>query len=313
MPVMPANAVPAGPRPRHEPDLPPRTRTRGDLCPGLHRPWVADDGLLVRLRLVGGRVRARALRDLLAVAEDHGDGRLHVTARANLQLRALPDDGAGRVRPDVRAAVEATGLVPHPRHELVRNVLVSPGTGLPTAAGGRADLRPVAERVDAGLCADAALAALPGRFLFVLDDGRGDLLDRDADLGLVALDADRAQLVIGGGWGAVVPLADAPARLLDLARAFLTARGGGAGSAWHVRELGLPLAPPATPDPALPPPGPPLPFGRLGTGIAHHPSPRTGWGRPALDEILDGLPDAAEVIVTPGRGLLVGPVEEVAR
>ena len=32
------------------------SRTRGDLCPGALRPWPADDGLLIRLRLIGGAV-----------------------------------------------------------------------------------------------------------------------------------------------------------------------------------------------------------------------------------------------------------------
>ena len=60
--------------------------------------------------------------------------------------------------------------------------------------GGRADLRPVMDRLDALLCADPDLGRLPGRFLFTLDDGRGDLLDRltragkrGTDLGSMAL------------------------------------------------------------------------------------------------------------------------------
>ena len=68
--------------------------------------------------------------------------------------------------------------------------------------------------LDSLIQASAALAGLPGRFLFVLDDGRGDLLSTDTDLGLVALDAETCQLRIGEGWGEVVPLADAPRELV---------------------------------------------------------------------------------------------------
>ena len=65
-------------------------RTRGDLCPGVFRPWPADDGALVRLRLPGGHLSRTTLLSLVAVAEQYGDGRVHLTTRANLQLRALP-------------------------------------------------------------------------------------------------------------------------------------------------------------------------------------------------------------------------------
>lgn len=213
-------------------------RHRRDLCPGVLRPWPADDGALVRVRLAGGGLTAAALRGLAAVAASYGDGDLHLTTRANLQLRGLPlADGA--LPTEVVAAIEATGLLPSRAHDLARNLLVSPLTGL---VGGRADLRPLAAAVDAGLLADPALAALPGRFLVVLDDGRGDILDQ-GDLAAVALDAEVAQLRHGAaGWGATVPLAEAPGALLDLARRFLAVRGDDVTAPWHVDELPAPLA-----------------------------------------------------------------------
>lgn len=218
------------------------SRTRRDLCPGVLRPWPAEDGALVRVRLVGGRLTAAALIELAAVAASYGDGDLHLTARANLQLRGLPLEH-GALPAEVVAAIERTGLLPSRAHDLARNVVVSPLTGL---VGGRADLRPVASALDTGLVADPALGGLPGRFLFVLDDGRGDVLDRGVDsgvdLGLVALDANRAQLRHGStGWGRIVPLADAPAALLDLARRFLDIRGDEVTAPWHVDELPVPL------------------------------------------------------------------------
>ena len=87
------------------------SRHRPDRCPALFRPWSAEDGLLVRLRLPGGRVEVRRLRELLHVAERWGDGRLHLTGRANLQLRALPGDpvSPGEVDAEVVDAVLATG------------------------------------------------------------------------------------------------------------------------------------------------------------------------------------------------------------
>ena len=182
------------------------TRTREDRCPGVLRPWPADDGALVRLRLIGGRITTASLAAIGDVATTYGDGDVHLTGRANLQLRALPvSDGA--LPAEVVEAIAATGLLPSRTHELARNVMVSPQTGL---AGGRADLRPVAARLDDLLCATRELARLPGRFLFVLDDGRGDLVDRSLDLGLVALDAETGQLRLGSrAWGPVVALSEA--------------------------------------------------------------------------------------------------------
>ncbi|MFJ9557267.1 nitrite reductase [Nocardiopsis sp. NPDC101807] len=288
-------------------------RTRRDRCPGVLRPWPAEDGLLVRLRLIGGRVGASSLRSLTAVADRYGDGRVHVTGRANLQLRALPGN-AGRLGPEVVRALAETGLLPSADHELVRNVMVSPGTGAVPAAtagdgpgGGRADLRPVASDLDAMLCSVPRRAGLPGRFLFVLDDGRGDLIGHPCDLGLVALGGGVAQLRIGERWGPLTPVDEAPAALLRLADAFLDRRGEGPTAPWHVAELPAPLAEPEEPDRRLPPPAPPLPYGPLPGGARHVRVPDGGLDRPAV-EALAGEALAAgsgELVVTPWRGVLV--------
>lgn len=273
------------------------SRTRADWCPGALRPWQAADGLLVRLRLIGGRAPATALRSLVDVAEEYGDGRVHTTSRANLQVRALPGS-EGRLSSVAFVALERTGLLPTRTHELVRNVMVSPQTGL---AGGLADLRAVARELDDRLCIDPDLAALPGRFLFALDDGRGDLLARSCDLGLVALDAVRAQLRIGTGWGATVPLAEAAERMAELAHEFVARRGRGPDGAWHVSELAEPLVLPSPPDPGLPDPAEPLPFG-LVAGGRHVEVSETGLDRQVIADLTAAVD---HVIVTPWRGVLI--------
>lgn len=266
------------------------TRTRGDLCPGVFRPWPADDGALVRLRVPGGHVSRTTLAALLDVAEAYGDGEVHLTKRANLQLRALPlVDGA--VPPEVVEAIRATGLLPHPDHELVRNILVSPLTGLVDST---TDLRWVTAELDERVCATPSLAQLPGRFLFVLDDGCGDLVDRSCDLGLVALSPDEVQLRIGSAhWGPVVPIAEAAARLTGLARAFQQVRD----TAWHVDELPVPPVS-HDPDPRLPAASTPPPYGAVAEGVIHLEVPCGVLDRAALD----GLPE--RLVVTPWKSLI---------
>jgi precorrin-3B synthase len=287
------------------------TRTRSDRCPGVLRPWPADDGGLVRIRVPGGRVPASALVALCAVAEEYGDARVRVTGRANVQLRGLPLV-TGALPEAVVAAIEATGLLPSRTHDLARNVLVSPLTGL---VGGLADLRPVTAALDARLLAEPALAALPGRFLFTLDDGRGDLADRHRDLGLVALDRRTARLRTGAAWGAVVPLDHAPAALIELALLFLDRRGSGPTAAWHVDELEGGLD--------TPPANEGLVVGRVAASALREPRIETPlpYGpvaeRPDLThvEVGDAGIDAAtaaawaartdEVVITPWHGVLL--------
>lgn len=279
-------------------------RTRRDRCPGALRPWTADDGMLVRLRLVGGRLPARSLRALAAVADTYGSGRIHVTGRANVQLRALPGCD-GQLAPEALRALERTGLLPSPTHELVRNVMVSPRTG---TWAGRADLRPVAAALDGLLRAGPHRATLAGRFLFVLDDGRGDLLDRSCDLGLVALDEHVAQLRIGEDWGPLTPLSEAAAVLVRFTDQFLQRRGDGPTAPWHVAELPALLADPVPPDPRLPHPAPPLGYGPLPEGGRHVAVPDEGLDSPAAEALAQEACAAGlgeELVVTPWRGILV--------
>lgn len=273
------------------------SRVRTDRCPGVGRPWPAEDGLLVRLRLIGGSVSTAALLSLVDVAETYGDGRVHLTGRANLQVRGLPSaDGA--LPGEVLTALKATGLVPAQTHELVRNVMVSPQTGL---AGGLADLRGVAASLDRLLCSSPRLAALPGRFLFVLDDGRGDLVSRECDLGLVALSAAEGQLRVGESWGPVVPLTEAASRLAALASRFLDVRGGGLSAPWHVAELDSTLVEPVAADARVPAPTDTLAFGRV-LGGEHVAAADGVLDRAAIEALAEREP---AVVVTPWRGVLV--------
>lgn len=285
----------------HEPLL----RLRADRCPGVLRPWVAEDGALLRVRLPGGRLHRDQLAGLAALAQEHGDGNLHLTVRANLQLRgvALP------VPDGVVAGIESLGLLPSRTHERVRNLMASPLTG---RLGGTADLRPVVAALDEAVRADPALAGLPARFLLCLDD-RGDLHDQPADLAAVAVGPDEARLWAGGLAGDTVRLAEVPGALVGLARRFLVLRGDGPTACWHVAELpggAAELGPfrPQAPRPACPPPD--LGWLTQDDGRrARHVGVPDGLLTPLLlEDVLAAAGD--EAVVTPWRSLLLPDLED---
>ncbi|MBW0102780.1 precorrin-3B synthase [Pseudonocardia sp. KRD291] len=214
--------------------MPTPVRSRADACPGVLSPHDAADGALARIRLPGGVVTAAQLHAVADVADLLGDGAVHLTSRGNLQLRGLDRDDPALVR-DLAGA----GLLPSFAHEKVRNVLASPASGI---TGGLADVRGLAAALDRALCARPELAALPGRFLFAIDDGRGDVAAERPDLCWIATGADAGSLFVAGtDTGLSCAPADAPGLLLDGAKAFLALRAEHATDpgtrAWRTAEL----------------------------------------------------------------------------
>jgi precorrin-3B synthase len=210
---------------------PTAARLRADACPGALQTHAAADGALARVRVPGGLLTGGQLRALAAAARDLGDGALELTSRGNVQLRGLAD-GAEAELGDRLAAV---GLLPSASHERVRNVLASALTG---RAGGHVDVRPWVRALDAGICADPALAALPGRYLATLDDGRGDVAGLGGDVGLLALSPAEVALTLAGtDSGLRADPDDAVALALAATRAFLDERAARGGTAWRLAEL----------------------------------------------------------------------------
>jgi precorrin-3B synthase len=208
---------------------PPRDRV--DACPGALQTHAAADGALARVRVPGGALSVVQLRALSTAARDLGDGALELTSRGNVQLRGLRRGAEAELGDRLAAA----GLLPSATHETVRNVLASPLSG---RAGGLVDVRPWVPAFDAGLCADPALAGLPGRFLAAFDDGRGDVAGQAADVGLLALRPDSVALLLAGTDTGLRTTPDAAVGLaLAATRAFLDERCGQGGTAWRVAEL----------------------------------------------------------------------------
>jgi precorrin-3B synthase len=185
----------------------------------------AADGFLARVRLPGGLADAERLRALARLAADLGDGRIELTSRGNVQLRGLAADAAGPLTDGLAQA----GLLPSFSHDRVRNVLASPLAGLDRGA----DLTGIVRALDAALCARTRLAQLPGRFLFAIDDGRGDVAGLGADVVAVV---EPGGAVVNGLWvrPAEVPIVDV---MLAFAEAFLDLKADSGGTAWRVSDL----------------------------------------------------------------------------
>lgn len=209
----------------------PKARAGPDRCPGAITLHEAQDGPLARVRLPGGRLPAA---QLLAIAEaaDRGNGLVDLTSRANVQIRGLRQVGAQ----ELTASLLAAGLLRSVAHDRARNVIASPLAGRHRDAV--ADTDRILAALDAAVCASPELAALPGRFLFALDDGSGLALDPPADVTLRAASVESFVLDIGGSRAREpVRAQDAPRIARDAARAFLRARAAVGSRAWRIAEL----------------------------------------------------------------------------
>nr|WP_035307259.1 hypothetical protein [Actinokineospora inagensis] len=196
----------------------PQRRTGADACPGALDVHRAADGGLARIRIPGGRVSGEQVRRLADLAVDLGDGGLELTSRANLQLRGL----AQGAEVELGAELAAIGLLPSLTHEKVRNIMASPlGSGV------------LAAELDAAVCAEPRLAGLPGRFLFAVDSGAGDVAWLGADVAAIPVDGSFAVLLGGVDHGVRVAAGDVVAALVAVALAFLDVRDG----QWRIAEL----------------------------------------------------------------------------
>ncbi|MEO7752509.1 MAG: cobalamin biosynthesis protein CobG [Terracoccus sp.] len=263
-----------------------------DRCPSLARPFRADDGALVRLRVPGGRLLVATLVELLAIATDHGAPVLQLTSRGNLQMRALPDP----LPSSLVARLEESGLFPSASHEGARNVIASPCD---------AGISRFVDELDAALVADPDLAELPGRFLFAVSTPDGAVLGEPWDMAYETIDTRRGRVLVGP-FGVVVPREQAVAEMLHRAHLFLRHRRS--QRVWNVRDL--PNASPVVAGmrPYTVSPSDPLRPGVDGDDLVA--GVPLGMLRPAQVLALSSV--TAQVTITPWRSLVVegGAVHE---
>jgi precorrin-3B synthase len=187
----------------------------------------AADGAVVRVRVPGGMIGAGQLAALAQASAAFGAATLELTGRGNVQIRGLRTAEAATAMAE---AVAEAGLLPSATHERVRNIVASPLSG---RIGGRGDVRGWVADLDSAIQAEPALAQLPGRFWFSIDDGRCDVSVLAADVGVQVLDDAVALLLAGRDTGVRLASVDAVAALVAVAVRFAKIRG----KAWRVAEL----------------------------------------------------------------------------
>lgn len=260
-------------------------RDGADRCPGVLRPFIADDGAIIRVRVPGGRMSVATLAALSAVAAEFGAPLLQLTSRGNIQLRALPDP----LPSTLVDKIAALGLLPSPTHERVRNILAAPLAP---------HLAPLVAELDAALVAASDLAALPGRFLWAISDATGAVLTQPWDVAYQDLGDDHGRVLVGG-YALDVSRADAVPTLLERARLFLAHRGG--ERAWNVRDLPADSPVFAGMTPYAVSAAPPLRPGPVGADLVV--GVPLGMLRTAQVAALASASD--EVVVTPWRSVVV--------
>jgi precorrin-3B synthase len=234
-------------------------------CPGAWRPMPSGDGLIVRIRLHGGRLSsAQALR-LAGLSERFGNGLIDLTNRANLQLRGISDGGHA---PLLEGLAELDLLDADAGAESRRNIVVAPFWSE------HDETRSIATELERAL--SACHLDVPGKFGFAVDCGRERALaDVSADIriercamGNIIVRADSAAM------GRPVARTEAAATALALAEWFVASGGVKDGRGRMAAHLGtgarLPtaLAGSVRPAPAMPRPRPGLVSGCALVGIA---------------------------------------------
>jgi precorrin-3B synthase len=191
----------------------------------------SGDGLLMRAKIVGSKLSLTQLSEIAVIALDCGNGRIDLSQRAQLQIRGVTETTLAAAQ----ARLKSIGLLAlDAATESRLNVVASP-----LAGAAPFDANEIAARLARAIAEDQTLKALPGKFLFLVDDGSAPgLRDVDADIRLEARGAQFAVVLDGARDQAVIA---SPAAAIDaalaLACAFIELRAGRAFELRRMRAL----------------------------------------------------------------------------
>ncbi len=200
-------------------------------CPGALTPMASGDGLLLRAKVVGARLSLTQASEIAAIALDCGNGRIDLSQRAQLQIRGVCETTLAAAQPRLKSV----GLLAlDAATESRLNIVASP-----LANSTSFDANEIAARLAQAIAEDHALESLPGKFLFLVDDGSAPgLRDVGADIRLEARGAQFAVVLDGARDQAVIASpAAAIHAAVALARAFVELRAGRAFELRRMRAL----------------------------------------------------------------------------
>jgi ferredoxin-nitrite reductase len=135
------------------------------VCPGLFYATPARDGILSRIRIPGGIINSQQGHAIAQFAEEFGEGYVHLTNRANLQIRKTQG-----ITPEVLTTLQKVGLAATLTEvDHLRNIMASPTAGIDSLE--LIDTRPLVRELDTYICGHPELKGLSPKFSVAFDGG----------------------------------------------------------------------------------------------------------------------------------------------
>ncbi|MGO4170744.1 precorrin-3B synthase [Bosea sp. TAF32] len=204
---------------------------RRGWCPSTLRPMETGDGWLVRLHPPGAMLTPSQLRRIAALAAEHGNGLVEISARANLQIRGVTPAS----HPALVERLLAEHLVDeHAGDGPQRLTLVSPLAG--SDSNGLIDAAALAGQIELRA---RRIPGLPAKLSVIVDDGGTQALDSlSADIRIVGVGAGGVTLCLADHlWRGPIPEADAAATVDTILRGFAALRSAAPDRIRRLRDL----------------------------------------------------------------------------
>lgn len=232
----------------------PKEALRRGWCPSTLKPMETGDGWLVRLHPPGAKLMPAQLRRIAALAAEHGNGLIEISARANLQIRGVTAESHPML---VKRLLTERLVDEHDGDGPQRLTLVSPLAG--SAPRSQFDAAALAEQIEQRA---RTIPGLPAKLGVIIDDGDAQPLDGSAgDIRLVGIGPARTALCLADHlWRGPIPEAEAAAEVEAILRGFAARRQAAPDRIRRLRDLsqealaGLSKRPETRrPEPRLPP------------------------------------------------------------